>query len=176
MNRNSRKLLATSLILCHFDYACSAWFEGLQVNLKKKLQILQNKTMRFVLGYPPRSHIGIEEFTLLHWIPVCQRVKQIKLNNMYRIVHGNAPQYLKWDISMVNDQHSFFTRNSFLSVVLPHVKSSGKKTFRFSAGKIWNALPVSLRSAEDLLSFKKGVNKHLREELITEARSDFHFY
>ena len=84
--------LATSLILCHFDYACSAWFEGLQVNLQKKLQILQNKTMRFVLGYPPRSHIGIEEFTLLHWIPVCQRVKQIKLNNMYRIVHGNAPQ------------------------------------------------------------------------------------
>ena len=26
LNRNSRKLLATSLILCHFDYACSAWF------------------------------------------------------------------------------------------------------------------------------------------------------
>ena len=53
LNRNSRKLLATSLFLCHFDYACSAWFEGLQVNLQKKLQILQNKTMRFVLGYPP---------------------------------------------------------------------------------------------------------------------------
>ena len=29
LNRNSRKLLATSLILGHFDYACSAWFEGL---------------------------------------------------------------------------------------------------------------------------------------------------
>ena len=125
---------------------------------------------------PPRSHIGIKEFSLLHWIPVCQGVKQLKLNNMYRIVHGNAPQYLKRPISMVNDQHSFFTRNGILSIVLPHVKSSGKKTFRFSAGKIWNALPVSLRSAEDLLSFKKGVNKHLREELITEARRDFHFY
>ena len=83
---------------------------GLRVSRStyKKLQILQNKTLRFVLGYPPRSHIGIEEFTLLHWISVCQRVKQIQLNNMYRIVHGNAPQYLKRDISMVNDQHSFF--------------------------------------------------------------------
>ena len=94
-NRNSSKVLVTSLILCHFDYACSAWFEGPQVNLQK--------IMRFVLGYP-RSHIGIEEFTLLHWIPVCQWVKQIKLNNMYRIVHGNAPQYLRRDISMVNGQ------------------------------------------------------------------------
>ena len=55
LNGNSRKLLASSLILCHFDYACSAWFEGLQVNLQKKLQILQNKTMRFVIGYPPPS-------------------------------------------------------------------------------------------------------------------------
>ena len=100
-----------------------------------------------LLPPPPRSHIGIDEFTLLHWIPVCQRVKQIKLNNMYQIVHGNAPQYLRPDISMLNDQHSFFTRNSILSVVSPHVKSSGKKTFRFSAVKIWNALPVSLRSA-----------------------------
>ena len=111
----------------------------------------------YVLCYPPRSHIGIEEFTLLHWIPVCQRVKQIKLNNMYQIVHGNAPQYLKWDIPMVKDQHSFITRNSVLSIVLPQVKSSGKKTFRFSAGKIWNALPVYLRSAGDLFSFKRGV-------------------
>ena len=116
----------------------------------------QNKTMRFVLGYPPKSHISIEQFTLLHLIPVCQRVKQSKLNNMYRIVHGDAPQYLKRDISIVNDQHSFFTRNSILSVVLPHVKSSEKKTFRFSAGKKWNALPFSLRSAEDLFSFKRS--------------------
>ena len=77
---------------------------------------------------------------------------------------------------MVNDQHSFFTRNSILSVVLPHVKSSGETTFRFSAGTIWNVLPVSLISAEDLLWFKKGVNKHLREELITEAWSGIHFY
>ena len=43
----------------------------------------------------------------------------------------------------------------FYQFFLTHVKSSGKKTFRFSAGKIWNALPVSLRSAEDLLRLRK---------------------
>ena len=92
---------------------------------------------------------------------------------MYLIVHGNAPYYI---ISMANDQHLFFIRNSILSVALPHVKLSGKKTFRLSAGEIWNERQVSLRSAEDLLLFKKEVNKHLREELITEDRSDFYFY
>ena len=43
LNGNSRKLLASSLILCHFDYACSAWFEGLQVNLQKNCKFCKTK-------------------------------------------------------------------------------------------------------------------------------------
>ena len=35
---------------------------------------------------------------------------------MYRIVHGNAPQYLKRGFSMVNDQHFFSPE--IVSVVL----------------------------------------------------------
>ena len=69
----------------------------------------------------------------------------------------------------------FFSLNSILSVVLPQVKSSGKKTFRYSGGKIWNVLPVSLRTAEDLLLLRKEPIS-ISEELNTEARSDFHSY
>ena len=68
---------------------------------------------------------------------------------------------------MVNDQHSFFHQKQYSNSCFTPRKIIGKKPFWFSAGKIWNALPVS---------FKKGVNRHLREELITEAQSDFHFY
>ena len=74
LNRNSRKLLATSLMLCHFDCRHTYKFEGLQVNLQKSYKFSKTK-----LGYPPplcRSHIGIEDFIMLHWIPVYQRVKQ----------------------------------------------------------------------------------------------------
>ena len=78
LNRNSRKLLASALIQCHFDYACSSWYGGLQIKYQQNLQILQNKTIRFVLGYPPRSHIGLEEFKMINWIPVSLGVKQIK--------------------------------------------------------------------------------------------------
>ena len=51
LNTNSRKHLASALIQCHFDYACSAWFSGLQKIYQQKLQILQNKTIRFVLNW-----------------------------------------------------------------------------------------------------------------------------
>jgi hypothetical protein len=43
-----RKTLCQALILCHFDYACSAWYSGLMANLKHKLQVCQNKAIRFV--------------------------------------------------------------------------------------------------------------------------------
>ena len=52
LNQYSKILLASSLILCHFDYACSAWYDGLQKLNQQKLQILQNKTIRFVLNRP----------------------------------------------------------------------------------------------------------------------------
>jgi hypothetical protein len=44
----SRKTLSVSLIQCHFDYSCSSWYEGVCKSLRNKLQVMQNKTVRFV--------------------------------------------------------------------------------------------------------------------------------
>ena len=41
LNRYSKRLLASYLILCHFDYACSVCYVGLQKHYQQKLQILQ---------------------------------------------------------------------------------------------------------------------------------------
>ena len=102
------------------DYACSSWYHGLQKNLKKhKLQILQNKTIRFVLDLTPRSHIGYSEFNRVNWLPVRFTVQQIVSTNMHKLIHGNAPLYLRKGISMVQIRHSSNTRNSVLSLVLP---------------------------------------------------------
>ena len=70
----------------------SSWYHGLQKNLKHKLQILQNKTIRFVLDLTPRSHIGYSEFNWVNWLPVRFRVQQIVSTNMHRLIHGNAPR------------------------------------------------------------------------------------
>ena len=165
LNTNSRELLASALIQCHFDYACSAWFSGLQKIYQQKLQILQNKTIRFVLNCSPRTHIGFNEFKIINWIPVSERVKQIKLNNMFRIIHGTAPKYLRDSFFMVSQEHDRYTRTSVQSLVLPHVKSAGAKSFRYSASKMWNRLPVHLRMQENFLTFKHAVRKHMWTEL-----------
>jgi hypothetical protein len=51
LDPRSRKTLSTALIQCYFDYSFSSWYSG----LTKKLQILQNKVVRFVLGLGPRT-------------------------------------------------------------------------------------------------------------------------
>ena len=49
LNLTNKKLLAMSLIQCHFDYACSFWYPGLSKVVKNKLQVTQNKIIWFVL-------------------------------------------------------------------------------------------------------------------------------
>ena len=53
-----RRLFSNSLIQLHFDYAYSAWYPNLNKRLKPKLQILQNKCIRFCLNLNNRSYIG----------------------------------------------------------------------------------------------------------------------
>lgn len=60
-----KKLLVVSLIQCHFDYACSAWYCGLSVKLKNRLQVMQNIVICYLLNAPPRTHIGRDAFNLL---------------------------------------------------------------------------------------------------------------
>ena len=66
---------------------------------------------------------------------------------------------------MVSQEHDRYTRTSVQSLVLPHVKSAGAKSFRYSASKMWNCLPVHLRMLEKKLTFKHAVRKHMWTEL-----------
>jgi len=85
LNQYTRKLLVMSLVQCHFDYASSTWFNSLTQDLKHKLQVTQNRLIRFVLNRRPRSHIGKEEFIKLNWLPVASRVNQIILCRFLKI-------------------------------------------------------------------------------------------
>ena len=79
LNYHTNRLLAMSLVQCHFDYASSVWFYSLTQDLKNKLQVTQNRLIRFVLDLNPRSHISKDQFVKLNWLPVSSRVDQITL-------------------------------------------------------------------------------------------------
>ena len=72
----TKGMLASALVQCHFDYACSMWFSCVSSTSRKRLQIIQNKLIRFILGISTRSHIGYREFSSSNMLPVEYRVTQ----------------------------------------------------------------------------------------------------
>ena len=50
---------------------------------KNRLQVTQNKIIRFVLKMDPRSHVGANEFKSIGWLPVSRIVDQIILNHVF---------------------------------------------------------------------------------------------
>ena len=71
-----KRLSCNALIQSHFDYTSSAWYPILHKKLSDKLQICQNKCIRFYLSLGNRSHIGISEFKEINWLPVKARFEQ----------------------------------------------------------------------------------------------------
>ena len=68
-----RRRLCSALIEPHFDYACTARCPSFSKKLKDKLQVTQNKCIRFCLKLQSREHISNEHFHKLNWLPINQR-------------------------------------------------------------------------------------------------------
>ena len=52
-----RRMLRNALIQPHFDYACTGWYPNYTTKTKKKIQIMQNKCIRFRLKLDKMHHV-----------------------------------------------------------------------------------------------------------------------
>jgi hypothetical protein len=95
LTQPTKKPLVMSLIQCHFDYRCSIRYPSLTQFLKSKLQVTQNKLIRFVIDLDARSHIDPYHFRSLNWLPVNKRADQIILCHVFKIKNGLAPDYME---------------------------------------------------------------------------------
>ena len=110
LGKMSRQLLSSALIQPHFDYAATSWYMGSTEHLKHKLQVTQNKVVRFILNKPPRQHIGQNELDMVNLLNTEHRVKQLMMTHMYNIYSNNAPSYLCQRFIRIQDQHQHHTR------------------------------------------------------------------
>lgn len=107
-----RKTLSSAIIRCHFDCASSSWYSGIG-----KLQITQNKVVRFILNIDSRASISCESLVCLGMVRVDDRTTQLKLNLVFNIVYGNAPNHLDNKLVLNNNNNSDATctnENNFI--------------------------------------------------------------
>ena len=172
LGQKERKTICSAFLQPLFDYACISWFHGSSKGLQNKLQICQNKTLRFIHGLNNRAHLDVSHFTSLKTLNVTGRVKFLSLNLMQKIFYNTAPSYMCYSY-LVNSVHSYNTRNSNMAFVLPSVKSSGKQTFIYNGIKSWNDLPLSLKSVRDNSVFKSKCKQYLLHDMVIQSSSDF---
>ena len=130
LTTDSRKTLCTALIQCHFDYSCSSWFPGINKGLSDKLQVLQNRMIRFILKLDSRHHIGYEELKESGFLRVSERVKQLKLGHIFKIRNKTCPNYMNTNFKLLNENvNRSSTRSYQYNFFLPSTGSQGTKTF-----------------------------------------------
>ena len=112
LHSNTLKTLADALVQCHLDYACTSWYTGTTKGLKDKLHICQNKVIRVVLKLHPRTHLLPDHFSSLTLLRVEERVSQLKLCLVYKIINNLAPNYLRNYFLKMSDTHNYSTRGS----------------------------------------------------------------
>ena len=133
---------------------------GFEQQLRKKLQICQNKTVRFIKNLGPRSHIGFLENSL-NMLNVDFRVKQLRLSHVHKIFNGTGPLYLSEHFIKSSDVHHHFTRGSTENFVVPSVSGVAATTFNYSGIKDWNSLPSDVKQKCTSNGFKSAARQYL---------------
>ncbi len=90
-------------------------------NAKTKLQIIQNKMVRFILDLGPRTHITTKHMADLNILKKTGRAKQLRLNITHKIYYNQAPTYLQTNFNKNRDRGQY-TRGSHGNFVAPNVK------------------------------------------------------
>ena len=177
LNDKCRKIMCSALIQCHFDYCCSSWYSSINKGLQNKLQIMQNKIIRYILNLGNRAHIGVIERERVNMFPVSDRVKQLKLNHMFKVKNGQCPEYMKENFRLIGETDlrigTRATRNNFF---LPRVTGQAIHTFYFSAVKEWNRLPNRIKELTNIDNFKTSLKAYISSEIVNRERSPYIFY
>ena len=152
------KAVAVSLISSRLDYANSL-LNGTSVSNLTKLQRIQNYAAKLVLQQPTnRSSTALN---CLHWLPVKHRINFKLLALTYKLLHSGTPSYLAHKLHVYIPARDLRSTDQDL-LVQPHTSSViGSRAFEVSAPSAWNQLPITIRHATTLLSFRRQLKSHL---------------
>ena len=155
-----RRMLCNALIQPHFDYACPVWYPNLTEKMKKKIQITQNKCIRFCLRLDKMHHISEEDFRLINWLPTSKRVDQCINTITFKFVNNTCPYYLK-EVFEFAPHCRIDTRNKFAKLKIPFRKTNmGEKAISFVGPSLWNSLPELIKKTDNLNTFKHNVKNY----------------
>ena len=140
------------------DY-CNSLFYNIDKSNIEKLQKVQNTAARLIVRKRKRESISatIKE---LHWLRVDSRIIFKILLLVYKSINGACSKNIELEFKSHNCREE-----DFLMLKLHFFKTRyGKRTFKYNAPRLWNALPLQVRTVDNIDAFKKMVKTILIQD------------
>ena len=146
-----RKTLVQSFIVSNFNYCPAIWHFCSERN-KHKIEKIHERALRYVHADYESSYFILLNRSDSHTLEL-KRIQQI-CTEIYKILNGIGPKYME-NIVIRNQAH--YSSRRPLNLFVPRVNQTtfGLKSFRYQATLLWNSLPVEIKSADNLNTFKR---------------------
>ena len=144
--------LVLSILGSRLDY-CNSLLYGVNKYVIQKLQKVQNYGARIISKRKKQQSVR-DVLEKLHWLPVERRIILKLLTFTFKILNSMAPECLTSLISIRN-RDMFLLNNVYMD------SHYGRRSFIYSAPRLWNALPFNVRSSASLDTFKRLTKHHL---------------
>ena len=159
LDLDSAKLLANALVSNRFDY-CNSLLSGIAETDLTKLQCVLNRLARVVTKSPPFTR-SVPLLRSLHWLPVKYRVHFKICLLTYKALHEEQPVYLR-SLIAISLPSRLLRSNRGITLSIPRTKTNtGARAFSSCAPSLWNNLPLSVRSATSVATFRRRLKTYL---------------
>ena len=152
--------LIHAFITSRLDY-CNGLYTCLSQKSISRLQLVQNAAARLLTNTKKRDHIT-PVLATLHWLPVVFRIDFKILLLAFKAQNGLAPQYITDLVPpYIPNRTLRSSEEGLLKVRTTNFVTRGDRAFAARAPKLWNNLPLAIRKADTLSSFKTLLKTHL---------------
>ena len=158
-----------SVISSRLDY-CNGLFFNLSKSNLFKLQKVQNAAARLIARKRKRDSVTTM-LNELHWLKVESRIIFKILLIVYKCIRGICSNNLKIDYKQYNCRPG-----DYLLLATKNVKTKyGKRAFEYVGPRLWNALPLEVRTIENIETFKRNVKTILFTDTNRFKQRAFHY-
>lgn len=159
LDQTACETLVNALVTSRLDAGNSLLYH-INGYLLDKLQRVQNASARVIAHSSKREHIS-PILRKLHWLPVRKRIDFKLLLLTWKALNNAGPEYIGDMLEPYIPSRTLRSSTNLDLVVPRSRRSQGDRAFSIAAPRLWNTLPLDIRTATSVNIFKNKLKTWL---------------